>query len=191
MLEKLSGHKFSVTEDPNYPGFFSVYADKDGSGAEVAGKIGEREVADAIADALNQLCVEKAKITVLVTHEIDEQRVRDLLCSAWEGGSSYWCRLKETDIPPTAKPLIAAEPEMYSHIYPFIPGVTVTLEDTTGEDSGHGNEWTLTREKLVDGLQVMATKYPRHFNNFMEEDDDAETGDVFLQCCLFGEIVFG
>jgi len=37
----------------------------------------------------------------------------------------------------------------------------------------------------------MAEKYPRHFHNFLEENDDAETGDVFIQCCLFGEIVYG
>jgi hypothetical protein len=28
------------------------------------------------------------------------------------------------------------------------------------------------------------------FADFLKEDDDATTGDVFLQCCLFGEVQF-
>ena len=201
MFEKLLGYKFSVAEDPDNPGFFSVYADKDGAGAEVAGKIGEREVAEAIVSALGRLCAED-EIVVLVTHKIDEQRLRDLLCSAWEGGSAYWCRMKERIVPDDLQRELDAtklageqaqapvEP-LYSHEYPFLPGVTVTLEDVTGEDSGHGTEWTLTREKLLVGIQKMADVAPQHFANFLSENDDAETGDVYLQLCLFGEIVFG
>lgn len=56
LRQKLGGFIFSVEADPDYPGFFSVYADKDGTGCEVAGKIGERCVADAIASSLRQLC---------------------------------------------------------------------------------------------------------------------------------------
>jgi hypothetical protein len=44
---------------------------------------------------------------------------------------------------------------------------------------------------MAKGLQVMAEKYPVHFNNFDSDNFDAETGDVFLQCSLFGEIVYG
>jgi hypothetical protein len=132
------------------------------------------------------------KIATLV--EFDEQRVRDLLCSAWEGGSNYWCRVEMTTIPPAAEAEVTRlrdAGEMFGHIYPFIPGVQVVLQDVTGEDSGHGTEWTLTREKLIDGLQALADKAPYHFANFVAENDDSETGDVYLQMCLFGEIVFG
>jgi hypothetical protein len=41
------------------------------------------------------------------------------------------------------------------------------------------------------GLQVMANQYPRHWNNFINDNEDADTGDVFLQCCLWGEVVLG
>ena len=53
LIEKFGGYAFTVSEDPEFEGFFSVYADKDGSGCEVAGKIGERCVADAIAKLLS------------------------------------------------------------------------------------------------------------------------------------------
>jgi hypothetical protein len=43
---------------------------------------------------------------------------------------------------------------------------------------------------IKSGLKVMAEKYPHHWQDFVSENDDAITGDVFLQCCLFGEIVY-
>jgi len=51
-------YNYSVDLDPDADGetFFSVFADNgQGSSAEVAGKIGERKIADAIAQYLNQL----------------------------------------------------------------------------------------------------------------------------------------
>jgi hypothetical protein len=134
-------------------------------------------------------------MTFTVTQEVPEERVRDLFCSAWDGGSSYWCTMKDRTVPKAAEAIIKKERaergEFFDHEYPFIPGVKVILTDASGEDSGFPEPWELTREKLITGLQVMATKYPTHFANFQNEDDDAETADVYLQCCLFGEIVFG
>jgi hypothetical protein len=37
------------------------------------------------------------------------------------------------------------------------------------------------------GLKIMAKKYPRYFADIVNGDADEETGDVFLQCCLFGK----
>ena len=31
----------------------------------------------------------------------------------------------------------------------------------------------------------------RHFTALIEEDDDCETADVFIQAAVFGEIVYG
>jgi hypothetical protein len=44
---------------------------------------------------------------------------------------------------------------------------------------------------MVRGLQLMADKYPNHFADFMQENDDATTSDVFLQLSVFGELIFG
>jgi hypothetical protein len=37
----------------------------------------------------------------------------------------------------------------------------------------------------------MAQAYTRHFADFINQNDDAITGDVFLQCCLLGEVLYG
>jgi hypothetical protein len=37
----------------------------------------------------------------------------------------------------------------------------------------------------------MAKDYDWHFMNIITEDDDAITADVWLQCVLLGEVVYG
>ena len=37
----------------------------------------------------------------------------------------------------------------------------------------------------------MGEHYPWQMENLLQENDDAETSDVFLQCCLFGKVIFG
>jgi hypothetical protein len=48
----------------------------------------------------------------------------------------------------------------------------------------------LTRETCLAGLCRMAEKHPRHFADWRDENDDAETGDVFLQLVVLHDIVF-
>jgi hypothetical protein len=40
------------------------------------------------------------------------------------------------------------------------------------------------------GLAIMARDYPRHFAD-IATDADATTADVFVQCCVLGEVVYG
>jgi hypothetical protein len=37
----------------------------------------------------------------------------------------------------------------------------------------------------------MRDQYPRHYADLVEENDDAITGDVFLQLAVFGELIYG
>lgn len=53
-------------------------------------------------------------------------------------------------------------------------------------------EWKdVTFITLGNALQLMAEKYPHHFNDMMVENDDIITADVFMQLCLFKEVVYG
>ena len=70
---------------------------------------------------------------------------------------------------------------------PFSKGGGVGFED----EEEPGEEMVLTREKMEKGLQIMSEKYPQHFSDFIRENEDAITGDVFLQCALLGDIVYG
>lgn len=54
-----------------------------------------------------------------------------------------------------------------------------------------GKRYKVNKDACLKGLQVMADNYNWHFKNVLSEDFDAETGDVFMQCICFGEIVYG
>lgn len=43
-------------------------------------------------------------------------------------------------------------------------------------------EWT---------ARIVAARYPHHFADFYAEDGDANTADVFVQCCVFEMIKYG
>lgn len=121
--------------------------------------------------------------------EVTRHRVSDLLCNALEGGSNYWYTIDKTKtvIPPVLN-FRSDEKEMYWHLdYALNEGGAIFF---TGKGSGKDVR-KLDLESIEKGLKVMQEKFPLHWANFMEENDDAETGDVFLQCCLFGELVFG
>jgi hypothetical protein len=51
----------------------------------------------------------------------------------------------------------------------------------------------LDRAAIERGKELLATdeRYSHHYADVLNENDDADTGDVFLQLCLFGEVVYG
>jgi hypothetical protein len=127
-------------------------------------------------------------ITVTVQQSVPYDRISNLLCSAFEGGSNYWYTIAEFTAPPAFT--FRTDPEhLYKHLdYPLNAGGALTIGDI--EDDTNPTK-ILNLDTIAKGLQTMADKYPRHFGDFMSENDDADTGDVFLQCCLFDEIVYG
>jgi len=121
-------------------------------------------------------------IQVMVPVPITGQMVDDLLITAFEGGSNYWIdniRLFNQDNEqvrghgdnPTQSlsSIVVVQQETLEEVTLFMPPSTC----------------------IERGLKFMAEKYARHFANLMIDDIDAETADVFLQCCLFQEIVYG
>ena len=136
-------------------------------------------------------------VTVKVPTDIPEQRVRDLLCSALEGGSNYWYSgadhhlrdgLEYKDFQEGGSQTL----DDYFHPYeliPFVEGCHLTVKVDMGGDEMETHK--IDRDAMKRGIRLMAEEQPRHFQNFINEDDDAETADVFLQLALFGELVFG
>ena len=129
------------------------------------------------------------KEEITITQKVSYQRISDLLCNAFEGGSNYWydivgyVRPKDEDLWHPDK----NDPIIHRHLqYPLSKGGVIRISsiDKFGYDE-------LTLEKIHLGMKIMARRYPQHFANVINENDDAETGDVFLQCCLFGEVIYG
>lgn len=117
---------------------------------------------------------------VKVTFPFTESKVFCLLTSAFEGGSNYW--IQDVDVEG-----VPAEAWRFIQDVPLIEDgvlwVSVSEED--------GKRYRLDWEAIVRGLIAMSKLEPRHFFDAANDDGDAITGDVFLQCCLFGEVVYG
>ena len=118
-------------------------------------------------------------------HEIPKERVSDLLCDAFEGGSNYWYVIAKVNYP---KGKTKEDFEFYHIEVPLVEGGSLII-DAQGDNEHSGK--LLYLDSIRKGLQLLHDIYCNHFNDLLTENDDADTGDVFLQLCLFGEVVFG
>ena len=108
--------------------------------------------------------------------EVNRGRIADLLCCALEGGSTYWCqRVEITDFPEGAE---------WAH-EAIASGLT-EYTVTTWEDG----EFTVGGT-VPEALRKLAREYPHQWDLFMCEQEDADTGDLFFQLCVFGEVIYG
>ena len=78
----------------------------------------------------------------------------------------------------------------------LINGGTLVVYDEYEMDSelNDGEEPTkhyLTLKDVRKGLRLMKKEYPHHYADLVEENDDAITGDVWLQLAVFGEVIYG
>jgi len=122
---------------------------------------------------------------------ITDKDAADLLCNAFEGGSGYWASI-DGFVTPEVVALPWGENEYHPRYisFPFSSGGAVVLVDIEDEDE---TKYTLNRKAIAQGKRIMEEneQYKRHFADVLNENADADTGDVFLQLCLFGEVVYG
>lgn len=120
--------------------------------------------------------------------EVPDEIISNLLCSAFEGGSNYW--LASTRV--LEFPQSTFDGDRFDRT--TVPlqefgKLLVVLQDEAYK--GKGCKYVLDREGIDRGLKAMKEKAPKHFGDMLAENGDADTGDVFLQCCLFGTVVYG
>ncbi len=132
-------------------------------------------------------------MSVSVSVNIPTSTVCDLLVGAVEGGSNYWATFRLD--PNFTKSITESDKaayvereggEYYAHYDIENSNYCLRVSDTEG-----GSTYNVTLESFTNGLNIMASRYPRHFKDVITENHDAETSDVFIQCSVFGEIVFG
>lgn len=130
---------------------------------------------------------DKRGIVVKVEQEISMEQIENLLCSALEGGSNYWCVVSKYVAPRNFKNS-SEDMAKYKHIsYPINVGGALHIEDNEdGKEKG-----VLNIIAIKKGLALMAKEQPKHFAEIVNENDDADTADVFLQLCVFGKLIFG
>lgn len=122
---------------------------------------------------------------VTVRHEIPAKEIAYQFIAAVEGGSGYWC----SQIIPKVHRLTKespwyADPEVWAD-----PTFVILVTETEGDD-GEPKVHEITHEDIGKGLQVMAEKYASTFQEILDDNADANTADIFLQCVVFGKEVY-
>jgi len=113
-----------------------------------------------------------------MTIEISEDNLFSHITAAIEGGSNYWARID-----------VGAHQLGWANY--FTASFTIHEESDETKVAINGKLYRLSIAKLIKGLAVLRDKYPHHFCDIIKEDGDATTGDVLVQCALFGDIVYG
>ena len=148
--------------------------------------------------------------TVQVQVNVTKSAIASLLCSAIEAGPTNGCGywgIADEDF--SQQPLVLSKlsaPELrkqalaecklfdkecwYVHWPLFEGGKLVFIEHNGYNDNGELVEvarHTLDLESIKRGLEVLANKFPYRFADVLMDDTDGPCGDLFLQCCFFGE----
>lgn len=126
--------------------------------------------------------------TVTTKFKVSFNDITDLLCCGLEGNIDHWAFYR-VGFTPNPEELA----EYVSGPYRGLPQYAIQHPDYViiVVDKETLEEYRVTLGRLKLGLTDMALKYPGHFMNFIQGDSDSETGDVFIQCCVFGDIIYG
>jgi hypothetical protein len=109
-----------------------------------------------------------------------QKRLSDLLCCAFEGGSNYWYQ-KLAPLKETSKAAHASD-----RFYEDLVKHGFTLFDAESERT-----CIVEPKSFKSALKLMETQCPGHYADFISKNEDAATGDVYLQLLVFGDVLYG
>jgi hypothetical protein len=145
-----------------------------------------------MADALTNDEGTHSSVVLAIPH----QRIADMVSCALDTPAGDWL-VKATTGAVTDRSAIATTSPWYSQgAYWAQPDAAIlcTVENPANDHSGWNLTKRLTLEDFKRALALMATKdngaYARHFGDFLGENEDAATGDLFMQLAVYGEEVF-
>ena len=122
---------------------------------------------------------------VNATFKVSRQQVAGALWRAF-GSQITWFRVVEVIEPPTLRFRSIEHLALRMVDYPLNEGGSIGI--VSSEPAS--DVFRLDLKSIGRGLDDLATKYPRHFADLVNENTDAITANVLLQCCLFGELIY-
>lgn len=123
---------------------------------------------------------------IKVEFEITDQMIEDQIVTALEGGSNYWYYLPDLSMLPNKDKNVPVATRIADAVLNH--GIEIPVYDNEDETELLG---MLSKKSIKKGLEIMSKDYNSHFMDIIEETGDADTGDVFFQHAVMGEIVFG
>lgn len=141
-----------------------------------------------------------AYMTIEVKFDIPYNSIANLLIDSLESSSLYWASIDKKEKPSQIKfrefeddvenSVRINEGKLYISEYVLNKdGALIIRDNETDNDRLRFHKLDL--EKVKKGLECFAKYQPKHFADFLSENEDGTTADVFLQCCLFGEVLYG
>ncbi len=109
------------------------------------------------------------------------RKITDQIVAGIEGGISYWAKSFKPD------------GEIDTEISPWYDDEKIWSGDfrIKVDIDDEDDPAFLTPESIRKGLEYLAANHLWRIDQIVKESGDAETGDVFIQACLFGDIVYG
>lgn len=127
------------------------------------------------------------------TYTVSLDQVANLLCSAFDPACNavgYWCEISGRDMPSEITyPTKESKEAVYDYMHwPLNKRGALYLKDI---EADAGETYQLDLVSIRQGLEQMAAKFPTHFADAINDRGDNGTADVFVQCCLFGDVIYG
>ena len=118
--------------------------------------------------------------------EISDELIEYILCSAFEGGITYWANNISCHDNKDMEKVGG-----WKHEY-----LTKTKKKNAKLiiHTMSGGEVTITKKSIIDALQKMDTpeyEYTKVLGRILDESYDADDADVVVQTACFGEVVYG
>lgn len=128
---------------------------------------------------------------IKVQREISGSDLGDIMCTAIEGNDMTlaWCGAihPEFSTEGLQSPWYC-DPSIYKEGLKL----KVMFDDPENGDAGdHADEKIIEWKDFVEGVQIMSDKHSSHFADWVGDNADALTGDVFWQCIVLKDVVYG
>ena len=126
--------------------------------------------------------MKKFDLEIKNTIQVTEQDIDDIVCTALEGGINYWA---------CAARVVGEYLGEWGHEQIARGGKLIIV------DSEEDEEYELTREKLLHGIQLaVEQEYYKEYDWYYDGkidtcQIDAEVADVIIQLALFDDVIFG
>lgn len=115
-------------------------------------------------------------IIIKTTHELDADDLINLLSGMRM--SYYWAQ-------------DAGALDLVSTQQRIMDGGTYTVKEFDESDDKVIARYPLNLKTLKKGLEKLASEYPRHWADIVNDNDDADTADAVLQLSTIGTIKYG
>ena len=119
--------------------------------------------------------------------EISDELIEYILCSAFEGGITYWAENISCKDNKDMKKVGGYKSEYLTKTKKK-DAVIYIHESETGE------KYPITKKSIIDALQKMDTpeyNYTKALNRLLNDGWDADDADIVVQTACFGEVVYG